>query len=75
MTEALHGPTFDHVWRSRSIMNHRIGQKLRIIAVGMMNSALVEFEDGHRCVTSRFGYRWIGAEADYRGAIAERGAS
>ena len=50
---------YDHVWRSRTLLAGRIGQKLRVVVVGTMNSALVEFEDGYRCVTSRFGYRRV----------------
>jgi hypothetical protein len=35
----------------------RKGQLCRVIARGAMNSALIEFEDGHRTVTSRNGLR------------------
>jgi hypothetical protein len=31
----------------------RAGQRLRVIARGAMNSALIEFADGHRSVVSR----------------------
>jgi hypothetical protein len=31
----------------------RVGQRLRVLARGSMNSALIEFEDGHRSVVSR----------------------
>lgn len=60
---ALH-PTYDHLWRSRTHLTERVGQKLRVLVVGMLNSALVEFEDGQHCVTSRFGYRRIAAHVD-----------
>lgn len=40
-------------------MTHRVGQKLRVLVIGTLNSALVEFEDGYQCVTSRFGYQRI----------------
>ena len=56
MSDYPDAPMFDHLWRSRSIMTDRVGQKLRILALGTMNTAMVEFEDGHRCVTSQFGY-------------------
>lgn len=39
----------------------RVGQKLRVLAVGELNSAWVEFEDGYHCVTSRFNYRRLAA--------------
>lgn len=35
----------------------RKGQRCRVLARGRMNSALLEFEDGHRVVTSRSGVR------------------
>lgn len=35
----------------------RKGQRCRLLAVGAKNSALVEFEDGQRFVTSRYGLR------------------
>jgi hypothetical protein len=35
----------------------RKGQRCRVIARGAMNSALLEFEDGFRTVTSRSGLR------------------
>lgn len=35
----------------------RKGQRCRVLARGTMNSALVEFEDGYRVVTSRNGLR------------------
>jgi hypothetical protein len=37
----------------------RHGQLLRVLIRGGMNSALVEFEDGFRCVTSRNYFRKI----------------
>jgi hypothetical protein len=35
----------------------RKGERCRVVARGAMNSALVEFEDGYRTVTSRSGLR------------------
>jgi hypothetical protein len=35
----------------------RKGQRCRVLVRGAMNSALVEFEDGYRVVTSRNGLR------------------
>jgi hypothetical protein len=45
--------TFDRVWRVRSRLPARFGQRCRVIVRGALNSALVEFEDGFRVVTSR----------------------
>ncbi|MES3057696.1 hypothetical protein O6V14_18845 [Sphingomonas faeni] len=39
---------YDHVWRSRLSLRERTGHPLRILAVGSMNMALIEFEDGVR---------------------------
>ena len=36
---------------------NRRGQRCRVLARGRMNSALVEFEDGYRVITSRNGLR------------------
>lgn len=64
MTDLPAKATYDHAWRSRSHLTERAGQKLRVLVVGGLNSALVEFEDGHRCVTSCFGYRRIAPRID-----------
>jgi hypothetical protein len=37
----------------------RKGQRCRVVARGRMNSALLEFEDGFRVVTSRSGLRRV----------------
>jgi hypothetical protein len=37
----------------------RKGERCRVIARGAMNSALLEFEDGYRTVTSRNGLRRV----------------
>ena len=46
--------TYDHIyrWGNNSIRAARKGQRCRVIARGAMRSVLVEFEDGHRMVTS-----------------------
>lgn len=46
-------PTTPDSWRP----GNRRGQRCKVLARGRMNSALVEFEDGYRCVTSRNGLR------------------
>lgn len=52
---------FDRIWRWRCNLPERHGQRLRVIARGSMNSALVEFEDGVRHVVSRFAFRKVTA--------------
>ena len=42
-------------WRTR--LPDRKGQPCRVLVRGKMNSALVEFPDGYRVVTSRFAVR------------------
>lgn len=37
----------------------RRGQRLRVIARGKMNSALVEFEDGTRHIVNRWSFRKV----------------
>ena len=54
MTDQLR---FDRYWRIRTRLAERHGQRLRIIARGTKNSALVEFEDGVRHIVSRNAYR------------------
>jgi hypothetical protein len=54
----------------------RVGQACRVVARGGMNSALVEFADGYRVITSRGGLRRVspageGAEAASRPAPAD----
>lgn len=49
--------TYDRVWRWRVNLPERKGMRLRVIARGTMNSALIEFEDGVRHVVSRFAFR------------------
>lgn len=48
---------FDHVWYWRALLPERKGQPCRVIARGALNSALVEFEDGQRVLTSRYAAR------------------
>lgn len=50
-----------HFWRWRTNLPERFGQRLRVLARGRMNSALVEFEDGERHVVSRFAFRKVPA--------------
>ena len=42
-----------YVWRVRTRLPGRFGMRCRVVVRGGMNSALVEFEDGYKTVTSR----------------------
>lgn len=44
---------FLYVWRVRTRLPERFGHRCRVLVRGRMNSALVEFDDGHLVVTSR----------------------
>jgi hypothetical protein len=46
-----------HVWRIRTRLPERKGQRCRLLAAGRLNSVLVAFEDGLRVVTSRYAIR------------------
>lgn len=49
--------TYDRVWHWRSKLPERKGQPCRVLARGKLNSALVEFRDGFKVVTSRHAVR------------------
>lgn len=44
-------------WDPKANPESRKGMECRVLAVGALNSALVEFEDGHTTVTNRQGLR------------------
>ena len=46
-----------HRWHWRKWLPERHGQLCRVLATGRMNSALVEFEDETKVVTSRYAVR------------------
>lgn len=46
-----------HRWRWRKWLPERHGQECRVLAWGRLNSALVEFADGTRVITSRHAVR------------------
>jgi len=48
-----------HIWYWRKWLTERKGQECRVLATGAMNSALVEFADGYRVITSRYAVRRI----------------
>lgn len=48
---------FDRIWFWRKWLGQRKGMRCRVVARGAMNSALVEFEDGYRVITSRYALR------------------
>jgi hypothetical protein len=44
---------FVYYWRVRARLPERFGQRCAVLARGALNSAMVEFEDGYRVITSR----------------------
>lgn len=46
-----------HIWRWHCRLGDRFGQECTVLVTGKMNSALVEFADGHRVITSRYAVR------------------
>lgn len=46
-------PGYNLIWRVRTRLPERFGQRCRVVIRGGMNSALVEFEDGYQVITSR----------------------
>lgn len=52
---------YTHTWYWRKWLPERNGQRCRIVAVGKLNSALVEFSDGYRVITNRRAVRRIKA--------------
>jgi hypothetical protein len=46
-----------HIWRWKARLPERHGQPCRVLATGKLNSALVEFADGLRVITSRYAVR------------------
>ena len=50
-------PGYDRGSLPRMFDRDRKGERCRVLARGRMNSALIEFEDGYRVVTSRNGLR------------------
>jgi hypothetical protein len=44
---------FIYYWRVRARLPGRYGLPCRVLCRGLLNSCLVEFEDGERYVTSR----------------------
>lgn len=44
---------YPYYWRVKTRLPERMGHKCRVLVRGKLNNALVEFEDGHRIITSR----------------------
>ena len=63
-----------HRWHWRKWMPERHGQLCRVLAVGRMNSALVEFEDGTKVVTSRYAVRKLIHNAELCGGTSATNA-
>jgi hypothetical protein len=51
--------TYPYIWRVKSRLPERKGTLCRVLARGKMNSALVEFEDGYKVITSRNYFRKV----------------
>lgn len=64
------GHVMTHRWFWRKYLGERRGQPCRVIAVGRMNSALVEFEDGYRVITSRYAVRKAAPALAHQEALA-----
>jgi hypothetical protein len=67
----MEGYGFPYVWAWRQSAHRafdrcRKGERCRVVCRGTMNSALVEFEDGYRVVTSRNGIRLASTVRDVR---------
>ena len=52
-------PHVTHIWRWKVKLGERFGQRCHVICRGKLNSALVEFEDGFKVVTSKYAVRRI----------------
>jgi hypothetical protein len=52
-------PGYDRGTMPRVFDRDRKGERCAVLARGKMNSALIEFEDGYRVITSRNGLRRI----------------
>ena len=63
-----------HRWHWRKWLPERHGQLCRVLATGRMNSALVEFEDGTKVVTSRYAVRKLTHNAQVERPGAASGA-
>lgn len=55
----MSGQPFDRYWRIRTTLPDRLGHRLRVLARGKLNSALVEFEDGTRHIVNRWSFRKV----------------
>ena len=44
---------YPYIWRVKTRLPERKGERCKVLVRGAMNSALIEFEDGYKVVTSR----------------------
>lgn len=57
-TETIAGKIYwNRIWHWNKYLGERKGQRCRILATGRMNSALIEFEDGYKVLSSRYAVR------------------
>ena len=57
MQRDMENKPFNYQWFWRKRLPERKGQYCRVLVRGKMNSALVEFENGFKVITSRFAVR------------------
>lgn len=50
-------PEFKYIWYWRKRLGEYKGRPCRLLAVGKLNSVLIEFKDGRKFVTDRRGLR------------------
>lgn len=50
-------PAMTHRWYWKKYLTERHGQLCRVVVTGRMNSALIEFSDGYKVVSSRYAVR------------------
>jgi hypothetical protein len=48
-----------HRWRWKKWLPERHGKLCTVLATGKMNSALIEFEDGYKVLSSRYAVRRV----------------
>lgn len=55
-----------YVWRVRTRLRERFGQRCAVLVRGRLNSCLVRFADGYRVITSRNYVRRAGPAPEER---------
>jgi hypothetical protein len=55
----LRGKVYKYLWGNNELRAKYKGKYCVILARGRMNSVLVQFEDGHRIITSRYSIKEV----------------